>query len=82
MIIQVGFIGFALFLAFLFCLLNTAGAAVRRRFKLAWLFLTIVIYVMSSNLMETSYFYGFGSSTTLLLVALTLAAREKMEAAE
>jgi len=31
-------------------------------------------------LMETSYFYGFGSSTTLMLVALTLAAREKMEA--
>ena len=82
MVIQVGFVGFALFLAFLFCLLNTAGAAVRRRFKLAWLFLTLVIYVMSSNLMETSYFYGFGSSTTLLLVALTLAAREKMEAAE
>lgn len=81
-IIQVGFIGFVLFLAFLFCLLNTAGAAVRRRFKLSWLFLTFVIYVMSSNLMETSYFYGFGSSTTLLLVALTLAAREKMEAAE
>ena len=82
MVIQVGFVGFALFLAFLFCLLNTAGAAVRRRFKLAWLFLTLVIYVMSSNLMETSYFYGFGSSTTLLLVALTLAAREKMEAVE
>lgn len=81
-IIQVGLVGFAVFLAFLFCLLNTAGAAVRRRFKLSWLFLTLVIYVMSSNLMETSYFYGFGSSTTLLLVALTLAAREKWEAAE
>lgn len=81
MIIQVGLVGFVVFLIFLFCLLNTAGAAVRRRFKLSWLFLTLVIYVMSSNLMETSYFYGFGSSTTLLLVALTLAAREKMEAA-
>ncbi|MEP3629344.1 MAG: O-antigen ligase family protein [Hyphomicrobiales bacterium] len=82
MIIQVGLVGFVLFLVFLFCLLNTAGAAVRRRFKLSWLFLTLVIYVMSSNLMETSYFYGFGSSMTLLLVALSLAAREKWEAAE
>lgn len=82
MIIQVGLVGFVLFLVFLFCLLNTAGAAVRRRFKLSWLFLTLVIYVMSSNLVETSYFYGFGSSMTLLLVALSLAAREKWEAAE
>ena len=79
-IIQIGYFGFVVFLIFLFCLLNTAGAAIRRHFGLAWLFLTLSIYVMSSNLMETSYFYGFGSSTTLLMVALTLAAREKMEA--
>lgn len=79
MVIQIGLIGFAYFLGVLFFILNAAGSVVRRNFALSWFLLTVVIYNLAVNLLETGFFYGFGGSTALFLTIICIAVRLRSE---
>jgi O-antigen ligase len=70
--IETGLVGFALFMTFIFTTLHAAGRVADRDPPRAWLLLSIALFIILNNLLETSWMHG----SDLLWVVFAVVAAE------
>jgi exopolysaccharide production protein ExoQ len=58
LMVETGLIGFATFIAFIFATLHAAGHVADRDPARAWLVLSIMLFIMLNNFLETSWMHG------------------------
>jgi O-antigen ligase len=56
--IETGFVGFALFFGFIFATMHAAGRVIDRDRAQGWLLLSIALFIMFNNFLETSWMHG------------------------
>ncbi len=78
-LLQVGSVGLALLVAIQFSAFHAASSALKSRFGLGWLCLTLMLFASLINFLESAWLRGFDmiSMTFLTAVALATAIRER-----
>lgn len=79
LLLQVGVLGFLLFVCLLVVMANLFGKIARWSFTFAWFALTCFIFVLAHNLFETTWFFGFSGVSAFIICLLALAVRLAQE---
>ncbi|MEP3525118.1 MAG: O-antigen ligase family protein [Hyphomicrobiales bacterium] len=74
-ILQIGWLGFALFVVLMITAGNICGRAITSSFAFGWFAITFFIYIVLYNLLESTYFLGFEGMSVILIVNMILATR-------
>lgn len=74
-LLQIGWLGFALFLTLLVTIGNMYGRATTHNFIFGWFAITCFIYLLCQNFFETTFFFGFEGMSVLMITNLMLAIR-------
>lgn len=77
LIVHTGFVGFALAMAAILALLHAAGRLARHSALFGTLLLTLIVFHLAYNVMETTFFHSFDLQHMifLLVIGLTVSAR-------
>ncbi|WP_137388129.1 O-antigen ligase family protein [Rhodoligotrophos defluvii] len=73
-VLQTGFFGLGLLTLTLAAALGTAGQVLKRSFSLGYLCITLIVFLMLYNLLETAWFRGFDYMSMIFVLAAALAA--------
>ncbi len=77
-VLQTGFIGLAIFAALLLTILHLAGRIAGRSLGLASFLLSIILYCILSNCLETSWFRSFSLSSMIFVLATAITAQSQV----
>ncbi len=78
-VLQTGYIGFAILSALLLTTLHLTGHIARRSLGLASFLLSIILYCILSNGLETSWFRSFSLSSMIFVLAIAITAQSQAE---
>ncbi len=74
-VLQTGYIGLAIFAALLLTTLHLTGRVASRSLGLASLLLSIILYCILSNFLESSWFRSFSLSSMIFVLAVAITAQ-------
>jgi O-antigen ligase len=81
-LLQIGVVGSVLFTAVILTCIHLVGRITRRHWHLSWFLMTLVLFALLHNLLETTLFEGFSDWCMIMLLAAMIAARSKHTATE
>ncbi len=73
--LDLGYVGFALFLGFIITTLHVIGRVADRDRTRAWLMLSLALYVILTNFLETTWMHGMDTLWVIFLIVAAEAAR-------
>jgi O-antigen ligase len=73
--LDLGYVGFALFLGFIFTTLHVIGRVADRDRTRAWIMLSLALYVILTNFLETTWMQGMATTWVMFLIVVAEAAR-------
>jgi exopolysaccharide production protein ExoQ len=73
--LDLGYVGFALLVIFLFATLHAIGRVMDREPRRAWLLLTLALYVILTNFLETTWMHGTDMLWLMFLIVAAEAGR-------
>jgi hypothetical protein len=74
--VDTGYVGLAIFLIFIFTTLHVVGRSADRQPARTWFLLSLALYVILQNFLESSWMHGMDMLWLIFLIVVTEAGRE------